>query len=916
MERTNASFNERTGNETGLVVGTFNCRGFNSEVVKNLIEEISSNHTKDIILGLQETWKYELPKPFLRELSENYYVIHESSMDSRKPRNKGRPFGGVAFIVSKNIAFKLQYISKRCISILLEGQNILINNVYLPANDSRRSVDENDEAMLEAIGHLETAHSLNGDHLDCISLGDFNFSPEDESSRSKIATEFLSSRNYDLQIDLESRSSNDYTHDSGRTLDRIVLTRSIQHIFQSSKVLMSYCNSDHFPVTSTVSLEVEKLVNPPKKKYICWEKASDSALSSFSRLSNKMCQKSLSKYRDDEINGVILYNELVDNMRTAAETCIPKVDPNKTPRRHNIPMWRERIASYKHDVDYWLQVRFLNGGPNRCPNEVKQQLRLSKSRYRHQFRILQREIECNIAEKVTLQNCHRHLFKHSKTAPPAMIDGYSRSAQPSMWREHFRNVFQAEERPYQGDLLKEISEQISKEDLGSLKAFSVDEINDAITNINTNKSYQRHFHWKSLVSSNHAAKTCLAEVLNFFANTVLTGNDTPDWDFFLTSLDVIPKLGKKDYSTKNAWRPISIGTSENWIFEKILLKRLTPYLTRNDCQFGYREHHSTAHAIELVRTMERHHDAHVCLLDASAAFDKISWNRIRDQLLERNVPLTLVKIVMCQLYSTKISVCNSSVFFPRLGVKQGGVLSGILFSACYDNLATELQRTGIGVLLKSLDGFTLICVIIYADDVLLVASSPFGLKILINKTFSFAASYSDITFNTTKSWILRLGKHRKPAVSVCGIPVTECREYLGVEIGRKADPQKAATGKLYARANKLIAQNGELQKCNVYVKNVCVYTYGTVYCLENELSVSSKLRQAHRYMVKLVHPSWVNFADLDGPNIRSRFLYTVFYLDSLEVIHRRLRNNFLIKASTHTNCIIRNVIGNLNRITV
>jgi len=307
---------------------------------------------------------------------------------------------------------------------------------------------------------------------------------------------------------------------------------------------------------------------------------------------------------------------------------------------------------------------------------------------------------------------------------------------------------------------------------------------------------------------------------------------------------------------------------------------------------------------------------YVYYIDASAAFDKISWNRIRDQLLERNVPLTLVKIVMCQLYSTKISVCNSSVFFPRLGVKQGGVLSGILFSACYDNLATELQRTGIGVLLKSLDGFTLICVIIYADDVLLVASSPFGLKILINKTFSFAASYSDITFNTTKSWILRLGKHRKPAVSVCGIPVTECREYLGVEIGRKADPQKAATGKLYARANKLIAQNGELQKCNVYVKNVCVYTYGTVYCLENELSVSSKLRQAHRYMVKLVHPSWVNFADLDGPNIRSRFLYTVFCLDSLEVIHRRLRNNFLIKASTHTNCIIRNVIGNLNRITV
>ena len=69
-------------------------------------------------------------------------------------------------------------------------------------------------------------------------------------------------------------------------------------------------------------------------------------------------------------------------------------------------------------------------------------------------------------------------------------------------------------------------------------------------------------------------------------------------------------------------------------------------------------------------------------------------------------------------------------------------------------------------------------------------------------------------------------------------------------------------------------------------------------------------------MVKLVHPSWTHFADLDGPNIRSRFLYTTFQLDSLEVIHRRLRNNFLIKASLHANNIIRNVIGLLDRITV
>ena len=799
-----------------------------------------------------------------------------------KVLRRGRPFGGIAFIISKSVAYKTQYVNERCLSILLSQHNIVVNNVYLPANERGLSVEENEVKMCEAVGHLSTAHCLDEQVMDVITIGDFNFSPEDQTGRSKIITDFLSSHNYDLVCD------HSYTHDSGRTLDRIFLSRSIHHILNNRSVLSSYLNSDHFALKAEISLEIEDFEEPPKKKYLCWDKASEKAFDSFSRLSEKVCNKSLSKYKEGVINGVTLYQELVDNITAAAEKCIPKADPNKVVRRHDIPMWRERMASFKSDVDYWLQTQFLSGGPNHCSHFVKQQLRFSKSRYRQQFRALRREIECKIAERVTLKNCHRQLFKKPKISSPAMIDGHQRPSQPSMWRDHFRNVFEAEESPYQGDILNKITEGITNDDITLFHHVDLNEINTAILEINTNKSYTRHFHWKTLRTDNHAAKQCLVEVIKCFIDNVFRGNDTLNWDFFLTSLGVIPKTGKKDYSTKKAWRPISIGTSENWIFEKILLNRLLPYLKRKDCQFGYKKDHSTTHAIELIRTIERNHDAHICLLDASSAFDKISWCRIRDQLIKRQVPYTLINIVISQLFSTKISVCNTRIFYARLGVKQGGVLSGILFSSCYDDLANELENTGVGILYRTLQKFILLCVIIYADDILLIASSPYGLKLLINKTLSFAQSYNDITLNPDKSWILRLGQHRRPAVSVLGIPVTECYEYLGVEIGRKADQQKAATGKLYARANKLIAQNGELKKCSTEVKNVCIKSYGTVYCIENELTVTSKLRQAHRYMVKLVHTNWRDYADLEGPNIRSRRLYSVFGIDSLEVIHRRL----------------------------
>ena len=98
--------------------------------------------------------------------------------------------------------------------------------------------------------------------------------------------------------------------------------------------------------------------------------------------------------------------------------------------------------------------------------------------------------------------------------------------------------------------------------------------------------------------------------------------------------------------------------------------------------------------------------------------------------MKRNIPAILIKIILSQLIATKIAVCFTAVMYPRNGVKQGGVLSGILFSCCYDDLVDILDRTGIGVLIQTPKGFILLCVLVYADDIILIASSPHGLKAL------------------------------------------------------------------------------------------------------------------------------------------------------------------------------------------
>ena len=110
--------------------------------MKKMMEDLSNSHTKDIIISCQETWRFDLPQQFRKEFSNNYNIIHESAMNKNIARKRGRPYGGVCFIISKSIAFTTVYTYSRCWSILLTDQNILLNDIYIPYDDSRKTTEK------------------------------------------------------------------------------------------------------------------------------------------------------------------------------------------------------------------------------------------------------------------------------------------------------------------------------------------------------------------------------------------------------------------------------------------------------------------------------------------------------------------------------------------------------------------------------------------------------------------------------------------------------------------------------------------------------------------------------------------------------------------------------------------------------
>jgi hypothetical protein len=88
----------------------------------------------------------------------------------------------------------------------------------------------------------------------------------------------------------------------------------------------------------------------------------------------------------------------------------------------------------------------------------------------------------------------------------------------------------------------------------------------------------------------------------------------------------------------------------------------------------------------------------------------------------------------------------SDYFLALNGVKQGAVLSPILFCVYMDDLLTALSKSGCGCYI----GRQFVGALAYADDIVLLAPTPNAMRKLLQLCQDYADDFS-ITFNSTKS---------------------------------------------------------------------------------------------------------------------------------------------------------------------
>ena len=239
----------------------------------------------------------------------------------------------------------------------------------------------------------------------------------------------------------------------------------------------------------------------------------------------------------------------------------------------------------------------------------------------------------------------------------------------------------------------------------------------------------------------------------------------------------IPKNVKLNMSSTCNYRAIALSSIFSKILDKIIMSLQSEYLMTSELQFGFREHSSNIMCSTLlVETVEyyvsNNSSVYVLLIDASKAFDRLCHSKLFDVLETFNV-CPLVRRLLYNIYCrsemhVQWNSAHSTPFPLNNGVKQGGVLSPILFSMYIDSLLEKLKESGLGCHV----GRTFAGAFAYADDIALVSPSLSGLRQMIHICEQYAMEYS-IVFNPVNSKLMCFNSvsSDKPYLTLCGKPV-------------------------------------------------------------------------------------------------------------------------------------------------
>ena len=296
------------------------------------------------------------------------------------------------------------------------------------------------------------------------------------------------------------------------------------------------------------------------------------------------------------------------------------------------------------------------------------------------------------------------------------------------------------------------------------------------------------------------------------------------------------KLGNK--CSSDNYRAIGCSSLILKLLDKIILILFSSSLQLSEYQFGFQKCSSTSLCTWTVKEtvnyfLNRNTPVFACFLDMTKAFDLVNYYKLFIKLKNKISPLfirLLAFIYLHQKCDVSWNNCKSSEFNVLNGVKQGAVLSPLLFSVYINDLFDLLNQSGFGCYINNYFYGS----VSYADDIVLLSPSVQGLQELVNISKNYFDSLDmviSLNINEplkSKTKCLAFGSKSDPPPLKLGdndILWTDSYTHLGHILTKDGTDVKDITAKMYSFIGKYhsLCQVLKHKDPRIYIKLINIY---------------------------------------------------------------------------------------------
>ena len=771
---------------TQLKFVSYNCKGFNSSKVNHMLTIIS----KCDILFVQEHWLFNSQA----SVFQTYFPDMHSHMVSGMPDTDimhGRPYGGCAIMWNNTLSCQivpLQTVNKRLcvVKLNIDSCDYLLCNIYMPTDTTYdKSNLEEFSSVLNDIMCVSCTSNI--DHI--IVGGDFNTDYLRTTSLHTINLISFMEQNAFVCCDISPQYNVSYTFESDidgarSHIDHFMVTVNLVESVTKCSVLHDALNlSDHAGLLVEMSINTEFCsTEPPNKHKRLWQMATSDQINEYKskldyNLNNVSVPYSAEGCKLDncnihQSNIDVFHNDIINACINASD----HIPSSKCKAKYSvIPGWNDTVKPYKDRALFWHYMWKENEKPKTgVIADIRRKTRKEyHSAVKRAVNVSKNTRALKFAHKFIARD-RRDFWKDvrktfgSKKSLPCMVDNVNGAEDiAALFQEKYNNLYNSVS--YNTNDMSCLTHTID----GMIKNHNIKGICECctkypyyVTSVDVSKAVSQLKSSKEDGIEDYSSENIIhgTDLLNSYVsilmNCMLSHGYAPR-DFTMSTLIPIPKDKKKSLYDSNNYRAIALSSIIGKLLDVIFISKYKEIFKTSDLQYGFKPCHSTVQSIFVVQEVVQYFsnnksNVYCALLDASKAFDRVEYTTLFQLLLNRKLCPVVIRLLMSMYTNQTVRVkwgnCISPSNSVTNGVKQGGVLSPILFTIYIDELIQDLNKSCMGCYI----GNTFCGAIGYADDIILLSPTVKGINNMLQTCSEYGDTYS-VKFNAAKSKLLRFG---------------------------------------------------------------------------------------------------------------------------------------------------------------